>query len=96
MPTYDYRCEKCNNCFEKFHAISFDGDVFCPECEGKATKLLSPSTIIYKGSGFYTTDYCFSNVNGKNNSKTNNDGIIKSNDKSGDNNGTPKREPHDK
>lgn len=67
VPTYDYRCPACNKCFEKFHSISYEEPVLCPDCKGQAVKLLSPSTIIYRGSGFYSTDYAspFSNMQNK-------------------------------
>ena len=65
MPTYDYRCKSCEKSFEAFHSINFEEPVLCPDCKEPAAKLLSSATIIYKGSGFYTTDYCFSNVDNK-------------------------------
>jgi putative FmdB family regulatory protein len=58
MPTYDYRCRKCGHVFELFHSISDDKPKRCPKCKGRADKLVSAgSGIIFKGSGFYITDY---------------------------------------
>ena len=58
MPTYEYVCEKCKKGFEKFQKMT-DGPLKkCPECGGKATRLISSGGgIIFKGSGFYATDY---------------------------------------
>jgi putative FmdB family regulatory protein len=58
VPTYDYECEKCANKFELFQKMSDEPVAKCPKCGGKATRLISQGTgIIFKGSGFYTTDY---------------------------------------
>ena len=58
MPTYEYRCTVCENKFEVFQSIKDDPIDLCPECGGKAKKLLSAGIgLIFKGSGFYITDY---------------------------------------
>ncbi|GAB4170354.1 MAG: zinc ribbon domain-containing protein [Calditrichia bacterium] len=58
MPTYDYQCTSCDHLFEKFHSISFNGEILCPICNSKAERKLSSGTgLIFKGSGFYITDY---------------------------------------
>ncbi|MFA5147480.1 MAG: FmdB family zinc ribbon protein [Candidatus Omnitrophota bacterium] len=58
MPTYEYECEKCGNAFEKFQKMTDDPLKKCPECGGKVVRLIgSGSGIIFKGSGFYETDY---------------------------------------
>ncbi len=57
MPTYEYKCGKCKKIFEIFHHISITKRK-CPECGGKLEKLIVPSGgFIFKGSGFYQTDY---------------------------------------
>lgn len=57
-PTYDYRCKKCGYEFEKFQNISDPKVKICPKCGGNVERLISGgSGIIFKGSGFYTTDY---------------------------------------
>lgn len=59
MPNYDYRCEKCDNVFEVFHKMTENPEVKCPECGSNAKRMLgSGAGIIFKGSGFYKTDYC--------------------------------------
>jgi putative FmdB family regulatory protein len=58
MPTYEYQCRKCGHQFEKFQSIMADPLKTCPKCKGKVARLLSGGAgIIFKGSGFYQTDY---------------------------------------
>jgi putative FmdB family regulatory protein len=59
MPTYDYVCDACDHQFELFHSIKDDPKKKCPECgKQKLRRLIGPgAAIVFKGSGFYTTDY---------------------------------------
>lgn len=58
MPTYDYKCIKCGNTFEQFHGINEKLQIACPKCGSIAQKQISlHSGLIFKGSGFYITDY---------------------------------------
>ena len=59
MPTYDYKCKKCNSCHEIFHSMNDVNKSNCPSCgENSLEKQVSSgSGIIFKGSGFYETDY---------------------------------------
>ena len=58
MPTYEYQCTKCNEHFEYFQSIKDAPKKTCEACGGDLTKLLSAGTgLIFKGSGFYITDY---------------------------------------
>ena len=58
MPTYDYECTKCDHTFEIFQSMNDDHLTKCPECGGKIKRLIGTgSGIIFKGSGFYETDY---------------------------------------
>ena len=58
MPTYSYECTKCSHAFDLFHAITADPKVKCPECGAKCRRLIGTGAgIIFKGSGFYETDY---------------------------------------
>ncbi len=64
MPTYDYECTKCHYTFEVFQRISEEPVKVCPECGGVVKRLIGGGTgIIFKGSGFYTTDYKRSGTN---------------------------------
>ncbi len=59
MPTYDYKCEACGHTFERFHSITAEPIKRCPECgKLKVKRLLGTGAgLIFKGSGFYITDY---------------------------------------
>ena len=59
MPTYDYSCQRCNHRFEIFQSMTAKVLRTCPECGQKSLKrLFGPGAgILFKGSGFYTTDY---------------------------------------
>lgn len=59
MPTYDYRCKKCNHEFEAFQSMSDDVLTTCPKCRKKSLQrlIVAGAGIIFKGSGFYSTDY---------------------------------------
>jgi putative FmdB family regulatory protein len=57
MPTYDYRCEN-GHVFELFHSIKDDSTKHCPECGAPAKRVPSAGGgLLFKGSGFYITDY---------------------------------------
>lgn len=58
MPTYEYVCKKCHHRFEAFQSIASQPLTVCPACEGSLERLISGgSGLIFKGSGFYITDY---------------------------------------
>ena len=59
MPTYEYKCDACGYAFERFQPITADPVKRCPECgKAKVKRLISAGAgIIFKGSGFYITDY---------------------------------------
>jgi putative FmdB family regulatory protein len=57
MPTYEYECKKCGR-FEKFQRITDEKLKRCPTCKGVVKRMLgSGAGIIFKGTGFYQTDY---------------------------------------
>ncbi|MCL5102577.1 MAG: zinc ribbon domain-containing protein [Armatimonadetes bacterium] len=57
MPTYAYRCKKCEHEFEIVQRISEESLTECPECKGEICRLLFPVGIVFKGSGFHINDY---------------------------------------
>lgn len=58
MPTYDYKCSNCNHTFEYFQPMSAAPLTECPQCKGSLRRIIGTgSGPIFKGSGFYQTDY---------------------------------------
>jgi putative FmdB family regulatory protein len=59
MPTYDYQCKSCGHAFELFQSMSAPVKRTCPECSKRTLQRLigAGSGVIFKGSGFYETDY---------------------------------------
>lgn len=58
MPTYEYQCKKCSHKFEAFQQITEKPLKTCPVCQGPLQRLIGTGAgIIFKGSGFYATDY---------------------------------------
>lgn len=58
MPTYEYECLKCHKHQESFQSITAKPLSKCPRCGGRLKRLLgSGSGFLFKGSGFYITDY---------------------------------------
>jgi putative FmdB family regulatory protein len=57
MPLYEYKCEACDNRFEKIVKFSDPPVETCPKCGGRVEKLLSSPAFQFKGSGWYVTDY---------------------------------------
>ena len=59
MPTYNYRCKECDEEYQIFHSIMKDPVSICKYCKGEVERLIKGSNVglIFKGSGFYLTDY---------------------------------------
>lgn len=59
MPTYEYACPKCGHTFEAFQSMKDEPLTQCPKCKKKGVKRLlgTGAGLIFKGSGFYITDY---------------------------------------
>ena len=60
MPNYDYQCQTCGHTFEVFQSMNDAKLTDCPldECDGRVKRLLGTGAgIVFKGSGFYQTDY---------------------------------------
>jgi len=56
MPIYEYECENCSHRFELRQGFNDKPVETCPLCQGNVKRILSPVPIIFKGSGFYSTD----------------------------------------
>jgi putative FmdB family regulatory protein len=66
MPTYEYKCPKCGTRFERFQKITEPPTLPCPKCGASAQRLLSGGIgVVFKGSGFYETDYKRAGENAK-------------------------------
>ncbi len=58
MPTYGYECTHCGHTFDAFQKITDEAIEKCPKCKDKVRRVIGGGTgIIFKGSGFYATDY---------------------------------------
>lgn len=57
MPVYEYECGTCHFRFERKQGFSEEPVALCPQCRGRAHRVLHSVPIFFKGSGFYSTDY---------------------------------------
>ena len=57
MPIYGYRCEQCGHELEVLQSMSDPPLKVCSNCMGPLRKMIYPAGFIFKGSGYYTTDY---------------------------------------
>ena len=57
MPIYEYRCDKCGKEFEEWQKFSDPLVEECPDCGGHTRRLISHSSFVLKGTGWYVTDY---------------------------------------
>ena len=62
MPRYDYECLSCSHVFELKQSFSDEPVATCPECGSRSRRKFHAVPVIYKGSGFYTTDYARSSL----------------------------------
>jgi putative FmdB family regulatory protein len=56
MPVYEYKCEQCGARFDLRRSLVEDTEARCPDCGGRGRRVYSPVSVIFNGSGFYTTD----------------------------------------
>lgn len=73
MPMYDYQCPDCSHQFEVRQSFTEEPYATCPQCESASRRVFHPVPIIYKGTGFYTTDYArkgYNSSGGDKNKKT--------------------------
>lgn len=57
MPRYVYRCTACDHEYDQRQSFGASPEGECPECSGISRRIFHAVPVIYKGSGFYTTDY---------------------------------------
>lgn len=92
MPTYEYLCQACSHRFETWQKMTDEPLTVCPECGGHIRRVLYPSGIIFKGSGFYKTDHPGSSSNGSSTSSTESKSSTESSSSSSTNNSTSSSE----
>jgi putative FmdB family regulatory protein len=73
LPRYDYQCTSCGLEFELIQSFQEAGSGVCPKCSGTGRRVYHAVPVIYKGSGFYTTDYGRPKTRVENNGKENKD-----------------------
>lgn len=73
MPTYSYKCTNCDNRFEARQRFSDDPLTECPVCHGSIRRVITPVSVVFKGSGFYVTDNKDGKANGVANGKSRSD-----------------------
>ena len=91
MPTYGYRCSSCGHEFEVLQKMSDAPLEKCPKCSAKLQKKVYAAGVIFKGSGFYSTDYKGSKSTDSSSSNGSGSGGDKPAEKAGDS--TPAAEP---
>lgn len=57
MPVYEFRCTSCGYSFDQRQSFDAEPVAMCPKCKNEARRVFQPTPIIFKGSGFYITDY---------------------------------------
>jgi len=57
MPIYEYKCSKCGHKIEVIQKMSDQPITVCEKCNGSMSKVISPAGLMFKGSGWYITDY---------------------------------------
>lgn len=90
MPTYEYKCEACDHQFEEFQSMTEPALEKCPKCKKKKLRRLfgTGAAILFKGSGFYETDYRSESYKSAAKADTESSGAAKSDTAKSDTNGT--------
>jgi len=57
MPIYEYECSVCRHHFDRKQRFDAETVAICPQCQGKAQRVIFSVPVIFKGSGFYVTDH---------------------------------------
>jgi putative FmdB family regulatory protein len=92
MPLYEYQCRKCGHRFERIESASASAKKKCPQCRGKAERLLAAPAIQFKGSGWYVTDYA-AKSSGSGSAEGTGDGSSAKSEKPADKSADAKAEP---
>ncbi len=92
MPRYDYKCVDCETEFELVQSFSEAGRGDCPQCSGAGRRVFHAVPVIYKGSGFYTTDYGRPKRTAENGAKETSDSKSSTSDSSSDSSSSDAKE----
>lgn len=92
MPIYEYGCVKCGKTHEIMQKFSDDPMTVCPDCGGEVRKLISNTSFVLKGTGWYATDYA-SNKSHGNDKKSPKPVEVKTEEKKSESNTDVKAEP---
>ncbi len=57
MPIYEYKCNECEHVFEDWQSGFEEKEQKCPLCQGKSYRIMSNTSFVLKGTGWYVTDY---------------------------------------
>jgi putative FmdB family regulatory protein len=57
MPIYEYNCQECKQIFEEWQKDYEERDIPCPVCGGNATRIMSSTSFVLKGGGWYASGY---------------------------------------
>jgi putative FmdB family regulatory protein len=57
VPIYEYECSACRSRFERKQRFDEEPTTVCPDCAGKARRVIHSVPVLFKGSGFYCTDH---------------------------------------
>jgi putative FmdB family regulatory protein len=74
MPIYEYRCNECQQIFEEWQHDFKEREVPCPVCNSGAKRLISSTSFVLKGSGWYVTEYCRGRKSSGESASSNGDG----------------------
>ena len=97
MPVYTYRCESCGVQFERHQFFNDAPLKICPECRKKTLrKVITPTKVIFKGSGFYATDNRSPSGSSSRESKSEKKEENSGNNKASDSKSNEKSEPKQK
>ncbi len=71
MPIYEYKCNECEHVFEDWQSGFEEKEQECPLCKGKSHRIMSNTSFVLKGTGWYVTDYAGQKPSGSSDNSAN-------------------------